>query len=83
MAYYYWNGLSPLLLEWAQPTINEKVGDDRRGNSQHSNRSLNAVSALGESAVERYLVSSVSFKRIHRIDQFTRDSRQKWGSRRK
>ena len=64
-----------LLLDWARPSINERVGDDRRGSSQYSDWSPNAVSALGESVVEHYLALSTSFKRILRIDQFIRDSR--------
>ena len=68
---------SLLLLDWAQPSINEWVGDDQRDNSQYSDRSPNTVSALGESTVECYLALSAGFKRILRINQFTRDFGQK------
>lgn len=37
------------------------------------------VRALGKSVVELYSVLGASFKRILRRDQFTWDSKQKWG----
>ena len=67
------NGL--LLSDWARPRISEWVRDDQKGNSQYSDRSPNAINALGEYAVEHHSASGASFKRILRIDQFTRDSR--------
>ena len=46
------NGL--LLLDWAQLSISEWVGDDCKGNNQYSDRSPNAVSAFGESVAVRH-----------------------------
>ena len=71
------NGI--LLSDWAWPSMSEWVGDDQKGNSQYSDRSPNAVNALGEYAIEHHSASGASFKRILIIDQFTRDSRQQWG----
>lgn len=39
------------------PSINEQVRDDRRGNSQYSDQSPNAINALGESTAKRYSMS--------------------------
>ena len=50
------NGL--LLLDWAQLSINEWVGDDCKGSNQYLDRSPNA---LGESVAERHLALGVIY----------------------
>ena len=50
-------GNGPLSLDSVWPSINKWVGDNRRGNSQYSNRSANTVSVLGESAAECHSTS--------------------------
>lgn len=69
MAYCYWAGLDLVSMS--------RSGMIEGGNSQYSDQSPSAVSALGKSVAKCYSSSSVSFKRILRMDQFTRDSRQK------
>ena len=73
MAYHNWIGVGLVSAS--------RSGMAKEGSSQYLGRSLTAVSALGKSATELYLESGASFKRILKLDQFSRDFGQKLGLR--